>query len=209
MTDHGELLAEIAHHVAELTRPFTHVAVHDVYDTRGHRAKPKFHRTTVHSLLDQVRQQVFPGRGGDGVFVAAPYTAREPAELAALDCLARIEGGAQGWVLADPGLDLRGTAEGNLAACVGIATGLDDRRLYLLASDVAGWHRLARIVTDWEAPAWRPRAPCPRCDRFGLWIRLDSHDAGCTKCLARWDRATIGVLAEHVRAHNGHDTLAG
>lgn len=198
MADRASQLAELADHVRELTRPLHVATPFEAYDPISHRTKKQTHTLTLPSLLAQVRQAAYPTASKDDIFVAAPYQSRAPASVDAVALWLRITFASQGW-MRHADLELR-TLEGNLAGLVGIATSLDDRRLQLLATDIADWHHRASVLTGWVSPPAHPRVKCPVCDRMGgLWLRYDSRTGGCSKCQARWSPETIGVLADHVR----------
>ncbi len=67
-------------------------------------------------------------------------------------------------------------------------------------------------MTGWQSPLYQPHAPCPHCDQRGtLRVNLARQSAFCTTktwspergehlWCATWNPATIGVLADHIRA---------
>lgn len=194
--DRLELLAAQA---TALAAPFRSEAVYERRNPRSHRREQVSWGLTVPSLLDQVTAAVVPSPARDDIFVAMPYASRAPAAVEALACLERVAGRVYGWLQA-AGVPGRGRLADEVRAVVGIATALDDRRLGLLAADVADWHRRCRVLTGWDPPAAHPSAGCPLCGRRGLWIRLDTHHAGCSRCGAGWTPANIGLLADYLRA---------
>ncbi len=194
-------LEELAGYVAELVDPIRHDAEFSVYSKTGKRRKIKHHRTVQPSLLDQLREQIRdPGKGGYDDGGAGGFESGPPVNSEALALLIRVERGADSWVR-EVDVRPRATVEWNLRALIGAAPGMDASRLRMLIGEVRGWHTSARIVCDWQAPAWRPRAPCPACGRRnGLRVRLADKTALCVLCRADWTAETIGVLAEHIRA---------
>jgi hypothetical protein len=75
--------------------------------------------------------------------------------------------------------------------------------------DIRHWWTQARIVSGWDTAAWAPNNTCPMCTkRRTLRIRPDDQTAMCTGCRETWDRANIGLLAEHVRQENGDEQAA-
>lgn len=101
----------------------------------------------------------------------------------------------------------------NLRQLVGLATGPGVRDVDLrdLAADVARFHRWASVLAGWEQPPRALRASCPLCEKRGtLRVRALEREGMCVHCGGTWDRATIGILAEHVRAEGERlDTPGG
>lgn len=78
-----------------------------------------------------------------------------------------------------------------------------------LDHDVRRWWRQARVISGWDAPAYRPWATCPVCEhRGGLRIHLELRTGFCVECREIWGPDTIGLLGEHIRVENGSDTPA-
>lgn len=70
-----------------------------------------------------------------------------------------------------------------------------------LEAAIRQWYVRARVVTGWDSPAWRPASTCPVCEESNtLRIKLLEEYALCVHCYATWDSATIGLLADHIRA---------
>lgn len=199
MTDVSDLLAA----ADELTDPRRHVEVLTAswWDNNRNRKTKVIRRvTTLPSLLDQLAEAVVPGETyieGEG---ARPgFGSRPPARLDAIDRLLAITEGSARWVLS-LGLSVRASVHGNVRALVGASGTLDSDTLDALTYEVTTWRTWAATVTGWQRPPWRPRVPCPICDRVGsLRIRLDQSTACCMDCGEAWDADRIGLLAEHIR----------
>ena len=164
MTDHtGDLLAA----ADELTDPRRHVEVISGWDHNRNR-KVVRRVTTLPSLLDQLAEAVIPGE----VYIESEssrpgFASRPPARLDAIDRLLAIDAGAARWVTSI-GLAVRDTTAGNIRALVGVSGTLDSDTLSALVYEVSLWRTWAATVTGWQSPPWRPRVPCPVCDRLGL-----------------------------------------
>jgi hypothetical protein len=84
---------------------------------------------------------------------------------------------------------------------VGAAPTIGSDNQSLLLGDLRAWRTWAATVTGWERPADAPRAACPHCGKINmLRVRLARSTGCCLNCGAWWDDATIGILAEHIRA---------
>src|SRR6266508_4182256 len=81
-----------------------------------------------------------------------------------------------------------------------------------LLDELRRWRTWCAVMTGWQSPLYQPHAPCPHCDQRGtLRVNLARQSAFCTTktwspergehvWCATWNPATIGVLADHVRA---------
>lgn len=160
------------------------------------------HRTSSPSLLEQLDRAIEPLRAdGDGARVFASKT---PARIDALDALQRIDHETDVWLRR---LQLRRTDADDLGTLVrrAAAAAGDDIR-----QDVRAWWILARTVTGWDAPAYRPHNTCPLCERRGsLRVRIDALTAVCVECGEGWDAVTIQLLGNHIRQENGDEAAVG
>lgn len=66
------------------------------------------------------------------------------------------------------------------------------------------WWSMARVITGWDLPSWRPDNTCPLCAKRGT-LRVNYPTAFCVDCRSHWDHETIGLLVEHVRSENRED----
>jgi len=197
----------------------------DLTRTRSHRERltatvgltsvSHTHFTRVPPLLAQL-QTADPtsetgGRSGSG------YESRPAASLEALDTLVNIDLEAARWVR-DLGEDDPSTTIG----CVKLLGGLlpsahrcDPKRRgrqgetgwcctwHAIEHDVRRWWAQARVVTGWDAPAWRPDNTCPNCGvRRALRIRLAERVGFCVECRETWPSDSYQVLAEHIRTES-------
>lgn len=196
MTDTLQDIADVAD---ELTDSRQHVELLHGWD-RNRNRKIVRRITTIPSLLTQLAAAVFPGethienegtRGG--------FASRPPARLDAIDRLLAIEAGSARWCISVR-LSLRDDASSNIRALVGAAGTMDSDTAKSLLDELRLWRNWAATVTGWQTPPWRPRVPCPACDRTDqLRVRLDQKTACCMQCGEAWDADTIGLLAEHIR----------
>lgn len=196
-----DAVEQIAEQVAELVEARWHVEPFYVW-TGGRNRKLMAYPTDQPSLLDQLRtlvdepliEEVEGGRAVPG--------SRSPAGDDALDRLMAIEAGTAWWASVRLRRDLRETVEDNLRLLVGMATRLEDVDLRDLEVDIRRFHAWAATLTGWQTPPWRPRAPCPLCDRIGtLRVHLDKKRGLCTGCGETWSQedGTIVFLADHIR----------
>lgn len=74
----------------------------------------------------------------------------------------------------------------------------DDARM------VRRWWSMARVVTGWDLPAFKPDNTCPLCAKRGS-LRIKYPTGFCVECRETWDDETIGLLVEHIRNENGED----
>lgn len=209
----ADLFADLLAAADELTDPRRHVEVlsasyWDHNRNKKHRTVRRV--TTLPSLLEQLAEAVIPGETyveGDGS--RSGFAPRPPARLDAIDRLLAIEAGALRWVVSI-GHTSRLDTVGNIRLLVGQAGTFDSDTLAALHYEVTLWRTWAATVTGWLNPPWKPRVPCPICDRLGsLRIRLDRQTACCMDCGEAWDETRIGLLAEHIRAEGERDETPG
>ena len=199
-------LADLLVYADELTDPRRHVEVitGSFWDRNRNKKTRTVRRvTTLPSLLAQLADAVIPGETYVEAEGSKPgFGSRPPARLDAIDRLLAIDAGAARW-MTSIGLQPRDTTAGNIRALVGVSGTLDSDTLSALVYEVSLWRTWAATVTGWQSPPWRPRVPCPVCDRLGsLRIRLDRSTACCMDCGEAWSEADgrIYLLAEHIRA---------
>ncbi|GAB6937090.1 DUF7341 domain-containing protein [Isoptericola variabilis] len=86
---------------------------------------------------------------------------------------------------------------------------LPDSTLHNLDADVMRWWVLARTVTTWADPPWKPHVPCSECGVLGkIQVRLYPTTAYCLECGAAWDGLTIDQLGAHVQLLAEHAAAA-
>lgn len=194
--------------VVALVEPTRHRQPYTVRNDEGIWVTRRW-ETSSPALLDQlgsaVEQSSSSKEGPRPGFGSKPS-----ARIDAIDALQRITREAESWLRR---LDLQipyvpgpyGTSSVNLHAAIrrtaaNVLVGQDRNALQ---RDVRSWWILARIVTGWDAPAWRPRNTCPICEAAGgLRIRFDVSIAICLDCDSEWDAQTIGLLADHIKTEN-------
>lgn len=200
--------------IADLTRTRSHRE--HLTATIGHTTVGHAHFTKVPPLLVQLQYADAPG-GNDRS--GAGYESRPAASIEALDTLVNIDLEAARWVR-----DLGEDDPSSTIGCVSLLGGLlasatrckrrhatIDRQVrkvtcctwHAIDHDVRRWWTQARIVTGWDAPAWRPDNTCPACGvRRSLRIRLAERVGFCVECRETWGPADYQVLAGHVRAES-------
>lgn len=204
MTAPHTWLADISHHVNDLTRPLHHR--HLFTDAEARLQGRRLHTAAFPSLLDQLRATTRPTKpGGEEDPMRGIFESRPSARLDALAALIHIDHWSTLWLTRDLGRKPRHTTEDTLRGIVGAAaTTHDPDTLRLLHRDVASWARMARITTGWERPPYTPRGSCPACEHRGtIRVRLDERIALCVDCGEQWTPDTIGILAEHIRWQHG------
>jgi hypothetical protein len=207
MRDLRTSMEKITDSVNELTRSRTHREPYSQHlgGTWVHDRWP----TEVPSLLDQLEQAVEPSgstHAGHRVPGSTPA-----ARMDAINALLVIDTEVSQQVKLYLGEE-RPTIAGNLRALVGFAVEVGPLDQRALARYTRRWHTMAAIVTGWEVPARVLHNTCPLCAVLGsLRVRVDvntgSGTALCVECQETWDEATIGLLAEHVRAENRENEL--
>lgn len=75
------------------------------------------------------------------------------------------------------------------------------------AKTIRRWWAMARVVTGWDLPAFRPDNTCPLCAKRGS-LRIKYPTGFCVECREYWDHDTVGLLVEHIRSENGEDEAA-
>lgn len=201
MTSKGMRLED---YVRELTERHTH---REHYQVRvGHEWRGRNHQTAVPPLIAQLWANDIPSavQGDAADDAGRPTFASKPAaRLDALDTAARIDLYAEQWIH-KLGVTPRSSST---IVMVQQLHGLTPSQLPLIRRevehDIRRWWIWARVVTGWDAPAWKPAATCPQCAELGsIRIKLAEHHATCVNdaCRATWDETTIGLLADHIRS---------
>jgi hypothetical protein len=197
-------VAEIAADVKALVEPRRHTEPYKAKLPGTRKQRWYGHVTSQPSLLDALREGGAPAGSDEGESSSGSNFESQPP--GAFDCFSRlmaIEAGSAWWVSVGLRQPLRDGAEDNLRALVGLAADPATRDVDLrdLAADVARFHRWASVLAGWERPPRALRASCPLCEKRGsLRVRVLEREGMCLHCGATWDRVTIGVLADHVRA---------
>lgn len=203
---------ELADYVRELTQPHTHVETYQTRSLTGAGFVDARHITQAPALLTQLANNDIPSQAADDG-PRAGYQSKPAARLDALDALADIDLAINRWItdIGDQPAHLD-TARA-LRQLHGLVADADDVTKAEVTRDVRRWWTRARIVTGWDSPAWTPDNTCPSCGERGtLRVRLADHIGMCTyrgddharrePCGALWDEATIGLLADHIRAES-------
>jgi hypothetical protein len=181
-----------------------------------------YHTTEVPPLIDQLNEAEKPSAGD---LTGTTFGSRPVVSIEALDTLVHIDHEAARWVRKlghdDPGDTIACvTKVYSLAAsaefCRRDKPVIEDRQVvccdvHRIERDMRRWWTQARITSGWDSRAWAPNNTCPIADcgeRRTLRIRVDDQTAFCVNCRETWDTATIGILAEHVRAENGEELTA-
>lgn len=185
-------------YVVLLTEPTSHDEPRTMQQTNtdgSHTFVTVRHRTSSPSLLEQLGSAIEPMHSdGDGMRVFASKT---PARIDAIDALHRIERETDYWLrklqLQRRDTDTLPTLVRRAAATAGEA----------MRTDVRAWWIVARTVTGWDAPTYRPHNTCPLCGiKDGLRVRIDALTAVCVECGEGWDAGTIQLLGNHIRMEN-------
>lgn len=190
--------------IAELTRPVNH-AEHYTLRTNNPDGTTTWrgqnHYTKHPALIDQLQQAVEASAATEAGGGARPGFASKPAaRLEALDAYVRIDTAAARWVR-----DLREDDPADTKACIRLLGGLMPSAPEVVrravTADVRRWWSTARVLSGWDSPAWRPANTCPLCGvKGGLRVKLAIEAASCIECGEAWDKTTIGLLADHIRA---------
>ena len=191
-------------YVDALTRTTTHYEPRTVLQTNPDGTNTWVsdrHRTISLPLLEQLGSAVAQSGSAEGG--RRSFESKPSARLEAIDVLQDIETEALAWNrrLNLPVMDPKTGHQLPLDQLVqaAAANAGDD-----MLRDLRSWWIRARTVTGWDAPVWKPnRNTCPLCEVKGdLRVRLDAQTAVCLACGEAWDTATIGLLADHIRAEN-------
>jgi hypothetical protein len=201
----GDLIADLADHVNDLTQIRHHAEIREVTETIGDKRKRvrKRHIITMPSLLESLAIAMSPATTGDTT--AAGYESRPPAALEPINVMLLIRTESNVWCSV---LDVRrATLSQRLSALVGAAH--TDTQLALLEREAAAWVRKAKLATGWEAESFTLNQPCPNCFRkHCLTITGDLQYANCSRCSMSWDPNTIGLLTQMLTVNETYETLA-
>lgn len=193
---------DLADYVRELAEPHTH-SEHYTVRERG-TWYGRNHQVRVPALLTQLANNDVPSAAADDG-PRAGYASKPAARLDALSALADIDLAINRWIL-DVGDQPAHLDTGRaLRQLHGLVAGADAVTKAAVTRDVRRWWIRARIVTGWDSPAWTPDNTCPQCGERGtLRVRLADHIGTCTndECRVVWDEASIGLLADHIRAES-------
>lgn len=197
---------ELVDYVRELTESHQHAEHYQIQ--RGSTWYGANHITKVPPLLQQLQFASPSGRGDERS--GGGYESRPAAAIHSIDAFINIDRDAARWLR-----DLGEDDPLDTLACVrrlnALAAGMEPcksrgRRCctrHDLEHDVRHWWVIARVITGWDSPAWRPDNTCPMCgERDTLRVKLVDHVALCVDCHETWDEHTIGLLAEHIRAES-------
>jgi hypothetical protein len=193
---------ELADYIHELTRPHTHREHYQI--RQGQTWYSQDHIVKAPSLIHQLAtNDTHTGSAEDGS--RSGYASKPAARLDALAALAHIDLQAARWIT-DLGETPRSLHTRELVLQLhGLSASAEEPARRAITASVRSWWITARIVTGWDSPAWRPDATCPQCGERGtLSIRLADKIARCSHeaCGSTWDEATIGLLADHIRAES-------
>jgi hypothetical protein len=217
-TNHDTAADDLRNLITDLTRTRNHRE--HLTATIGHTTVGHAHFTKVPPLLAQL-QYANPA-SETGSRSGAGFESRPAASLEALDTLVRIDLEAARWVRDlgedDPATTLRcvalvGALLPSTNRCKRPRPAVDQQTRkvtcctwHAIEHDVRRWWTQARIVTGWDAPAWRPDNTCPSCGvRRALRIRLAERVGFCTECHETWSPAGepgYQLLAEHIRVES-------
>lgn len=188
-------------YVRELTELHQHREPYSVRGITGGFAS-RTHVTRVPALLVQLWDA--PSNAAE-TGASRGFESRPTARLDALDTAARIDIQAARWIT-DLGEQPRSLRTVDVIHQLhGLVPSAQVVQRRAIEHDVRSWWLQARIVTGWDSPAWSPANTCPQCGERGtLKVRLAERIGMCTKdgCRATWDEATIGLLADHIRAES-------
>lgn len=199
--DRPMTLADLAD---ELCDPRQHVERIPYWDANRNR-KYHTHKITLPGLLAQMADLMQPSSSPDGG--SSPAGSRPPGRWDAIADHALITAEVTRWCW-HLHLPIRNTVERNIRQLVGATMDGDTRAA--LERHMRRWHRIASYVTGWTTPPAHVRAPCPAWDDTrgrecrARTLRVSYADAAayCSTCGTTWDRDTVGLLAETVRAYN-------
>lgn len=168
------------------------------------------HITHHPSLLDQLADAIEPS-GAVEEGIQRPAQSKPASRVDAIDAYMRIDHESAEW-LRDLGQDDAGDTKTVVRKVSALSVRRDacdipskERRAgcctrHDIERHIRRWWSLARVLTGWDSPAWRPDATCPLCGkRGGLRVRLAVYVASCTECWVTWDNNNIGLLADHIR----------
>lgn len=202
----GDLLADLADHINELTEIRHHAEIREVTEVFGDKRKRvrKRHIITMPCLLQSLAEAMSPATTGDTT--AAGYESRPPAALEPINVMLLIRTELSVWC-SILGVRGRKTLHGKLKALVSAAH--TDQQLTLLEREANNWVRRAKLATGWEAESFSLNQACPNCGRkHAISVTADLQWAVCKRCTTAWDPNTIGLLSQMLLANETKETLA-
>lgn len=157
------------------------------------------HKVSCPSLLDQLSSR--EPSSGEGV--RRGFGSRPAAAIEAIDMARTINNEARAWAKT-LGISSSGKPATVVLRLHGASAQMDRETLADFTITVRRWWVGARILSGWDSAPFKPRNHCPICGELGtLRIVVTDRLAHCVDCKSGWDSATLGVLAEHIRAENG------
>jgi hypothetical protein len=202
----GELLAELAGYINDLTEVRHHVEIYETEINTGTRRRRtrRRHITTQPSLLVFLTQAMEPGSSEDmaalGGFESRPAAAINPTSV-----MRTIVDDSARWART-LSMARYATLPGRLHGLVSAA--MTDNQLHNLVGDARWWVHMAKIATGEEPEPFTLNQPCPYCWRkHALVIAGDLGHAHCKACAAEWDEVTIGLLGQMLTANETRETL--
>lgn len=188
--------------VRELTTPHTHVETYQTRSLTGGGLVDARHTTRAPALLTQLWANDVPSNTVE-TGTRPGFASKPAARLDAHDTAVRIDLEAARWVRDLGEDDHHVDTAATVRQLHALAVSADPTTRDAIARDVRRWWTQARIVTGWDSPPWTPDNTCPQCGERGtLKIRLAERIGMCTHdaCRSTWDVASIGLLADHIRA---------
>lgn len=201
----SKLLIDIAALAEELAEPRKHTEPLPEWDASRNKKVRSVYVTNVPSLLEQLRDAVYPGNTpSDGNGPRGIPMSKPPLLIEALSRDVQIGLAITGWI-SNLGLTNRFEREANVRALVGAAPHLEHDQLAELRTDLRRWRNWAAVLTGWALPPLTPHVPCPEvdCATMGsLRIILDRRSGYCSACNAVWDDrdSSINILAAYIQA---------
>lgn len=204
-------LQDIREAVADLTRPRTNEEPYTKIDPHGTLVRSR-HKTHVPPLLEQLQEALEPGGTGD--HGRAIPGSRAAARVDAMDTYMRIDQATYTWCKTYAESHRWDSITDRLRALADAAPRIEEPERHDLAREMRRWVVSAKVTTGWEVPPRRPNNSCPLCARkdtlrvrVGDGVTSNEASAVCTGCGETWDDSNIGLLAEHIRAENGDESL--
>lgn len=209
----GDLLADLAAAINELTEPRHHVEKYDrtaiiPIDTGARRKKARRSRErrqhhTSHVSLVIWLCDAAPGADPDGPSMAGGFESRPPADMDPVSVLREISDGARAWArtLGVTRPDLTARLKGLVSARP------TDSQLRELTREAERWVALARIAVGFDAPPLTGVLNCPECHaRNSINVTGDLTFARCARCGAKWTHDQFGLLTLMLAANGTQET---
>jgi hypothetical protein len=202
----GELLADLADMIRELTEPRTHTEMRDdVQIGAGNkRTRVRQPHPTVHpSLMQELLNAMTPGADGDAMGTGG-YESRPSADLEPLRVWVMIRDQSAAWCT-DLGVSAK-TVTGGLTALV--SAHHTDSQLDLIVQACRSWVRQAKRATGWEAQPITLGDECPECHRRNtLTVSGDLKYVRCNRCQRDWPEELIGILGQMLEQNRTQETV--